>query len=109
MLGVEVIVLLQAHDTGANPRGVTDPQLVPQFSHQPLDPVRRKRRFYPHHRPRFKLLVKLPHFPAVMIQPARSNLPRLLIDPRHNLVARVHITSDKMLHGFGSLPGSPWS
>jgi hypothetical protein len=25
------------------------------------------------------------------------------------LVARVHVTSDKMLHGFGSFPGSPWS
>jgi hypothetical protein len=21
----------------------------------------------------------------------------------------VHVTSDKMLHGFGSFPGSPWS
>jgi len=25
------------------------------------------------------------------------------------LVARVHVTSDKMLHGFGSFPGSPLS
>jgi hypothetical protein len=25
------------------------------------------------------------------------------------LIARMHVTSDKMLHGFGSFPGSPWS
>src|SRR5208337_1582837 len=37
------------------------------------------------------------------------DLPRFLLDPGHHLVARVHVTSDKMLHGFGSFPGSPWS
>ena len=37
------------------------------------------------------------------------DLPRLLLDPGHHLVARVYVTSDKMLHGFGSSPGSPWS
>ncbi|MGD1103918.1 MAG: hypothetical protein ABSA59_17855, partial [Terriglobia bacterium] len=32
-----------------------------------------------------------------------------LLDPGHHLVARMYVTSDKMLHGFGSFPGSPWS
>jgi hypothetical protein len=30
-------------------------------------------------------------------------------EPGYHLVARMYVTSDKMLHGFGSFPGSPWS
>src|SRR5208283_2331209 len=100
---------LIAYFARSNARRVAHPQLVPQLSHQPLEPIRWKRRFDPHHRSPRKLRVELFHFLALVLQPPLLDLPRPLLDPGHHLVSRVHITSDKMLHGFGSFPGSPWS
>ena len=109
VLGVAGVGFLVADFARPNARRVAHPQLVPQLSHQPLEPIGGKRRFNPHHRPPRKLQVELLHFLALVLQPPLLDLSRLLVDPRHKLVARVHVTSDKMLHGFGSFPGSPWS
>jgi NAD(P)-dependent dehydrogenase (short-subunit alcohol dehydrogenase family) len=64
---------------------------------------RRERRFNPHHRPLRPLGIKTSDFLTGVFQPTHLDLSRLRIDPRYNLVARMHITSDNT-HGSAPFP-----
>jgi hypothetical protein len=105
VLGVARVGLLLANLAGPDLRRIAHPQLVPAFGQQPLEPQRRKRRFHPHHRAARPPGVEASRFPVFMLQPTGLDLPRLLLHPGHNLVARVQITADNV-HGFGSFPAN---
>src|SRR5204862_1553151 len=75
----------------------------PPLGQQPLEPQRGKRCFDSHSCPSRPTGVKGSRFPVFVLQPARLDLPRLFLDPRYNLVARMQITSHNV---HGSAPFS---
>src|SRR3981189_3749382 len=68
--GVTLIGFLLTYLTGANPRGVSDPQLVPELREKPFEQVNGLGVFDPHAHWRLQTPVEGVGFTTLVIQPA---------------------------------------
>src|SRR2546426_8437548 len=107
VLGVPRVGLLPPHGSGPNLGRVSDPQLVAQFRHQALEPLRVARRLHPDQRWLRQTGIKRPRFSVLMFQPARYPLAGVGLYHGDNLVARMQITSDN--RHVRLLSRQPWS
>src|SRR5439155_14713072 len=79
---------------GPNLGRVPDPQLVAQFGHQALEPVRVARSLDPDQRRLRQRGVERSGFSVLMFQPARHHLAGAGVYQGDNLLARMQITSE---------------
>src|SRR3989454_4452372 len=107
VLGVPRVGLLPPHGSGPNLGRVSDPQLVAQFRHQALEPLRVARRLHPDQRWLRQTGIKRPRFSVLMFQPARYPLAGVGLYHGDKLVARMQITSDN--RHVRLLSRQPWS
>jgi len=91
--GVAPVRLLFPHHARPNLARVADPEFMPEFGQQALEPLRMARRLYAHPRWLWQASVKRSGLSVFVLQPPLGQLPGGLVQHGDLLIARVKIAS----------------